>query len=238
MNNAPLKVATEAGPWLVYACARVEASDALAVVAITMLISLSVAASPPPNGVRDLELTFQVVDADSGSPIAGALVGVVYPYPDEFVPASYATTEVDGAARLRHTFFVGDRLRLVPGAEPRPRHTISLSDFSLQSLAFALCATDCSIHAPKGMHYEHTQHVCYGDRWLEVSACGYRPLAVALTRYIGETGRLGESIRGPVRVELQRGDPLSEFPRRLGGRVSPGVRLVQFEASNPCRRTI
>ena len=45
---------------------------AIAVAGITMLISLSAAASSLPKGERNLELTFQVVDADSGKPIAGA----------------------------------------------------------------------------------------------------------------------------------------------------------------------
>ena len=188
-----------------YRCARELRSAAIVVAGITLWISQSVVASPP-KGQRQLELTFQVVDAHSGSPVAGALVGVVYPYPDEFVPASYATTGADGAARLSHTFFVGEELSLVPDENPgRAKARRFLGDLvRFLTLAPGCCFT---LRAPEGMIYENTRHICYGDRWLEVSAVGYRPLAISLTTYTGEIGNLNAPTPAPVRVELHRGDP-------------------------------
>ncbi len=62
------------------------------------------------------------------------------------------------------------------------------------------------MHAPKGWHYENTRHVCYGDRWLEISAPGYRHLAIPLTLYIGEIGNLDAPTPPLIRVEIHRGD--------------------------------
>ncbi len=60
-------------------------SAAVGLACAAMFMSLTLAASPVPKGERILELTFQVVDADSGNPVAGARVGVVYPYQYELV---------------------------------------------------------------------------------------------------------------------------------------------------------
>ena len=141
-----------------------------------------------------------------GKPGRRVLVGVVYPYPDEFVPASYATTGADGAARLSHTFFVGEELSLVPDENPgRAKARRFLGDLvRFLTLAPGCCFT---LRAPEGMIYENTRHICYGDRWLEVSAVGYRPLAISLTTYTGEIGNLDAPTPAPVRVELHRGDP-------------------------------
>ena len=54
---------------------------AITVAGAMLLISSTGAASPRRGDRLDLAVKVQVVDADSGSPIAGALVGLVYAYP-------------------------------------------------------------------------------------------------------------------------------------------------------------
>ena len=146
-----------------------------------------------------------------GKPGRRALVGVVYPYPDEFVPASYATTGADGAARLSHTFFVGEELSLVPDENPgRAKARRFLGDLvRFLTLAPGCCFT---LRAPEGMIYENTRHICYGDRWLEVSAVGYRPLAISLTTYTGEIGNLDCADPCPGQGRASSGRPAGEFP--------------------------
>jgi hypothetical protein len=68
--------------------------------AAAMFASMTLAATPVPNCERNLELTVQVVDADSRNPIAGALVEVIYPHLDELVRPSFGKTQADGVAHF------------------------------------------------------------------------------------------------------------------------------------------
>jgi hypothetical protein len=176
--------------------------------AAAMFASMTLAASPVPNCERNLELTVQVVDADSRNPIAGALVEVIYPHLDELVRPSFGKTQADGAAHFSHTFLVGEVSSLVPGPNPFRAEGHFFPGLYSDHLQFRLFVRQCSftIHAPKGWHYENTRHVCYGDRWLEISAPGYRHLAIPLTSYIGEIGDLDAPTPPPIRVEVHRGD--------------------------------
>jgi hypothetical protein len=176
-----------------------------------MLASMAVAASPVPNCERNLELTFQVVDADSRNPIAGALVGVIYPHLDNLVRPSFGKTQADGSAHFSHTFLVGEVSSLVPDPKPFRAESHFFRGLDWDRLQFRLFPIQCAftIHAPNGWHHENTRHVCYGDRWLEISAPGYRHLAIPLTLYIGEIGNLDAPTPPPIRIEMHRGDSLA-----------------------------
>ncbi len=179
--------------------------SAFNVAGATLLLALSLAASPAPRDKLNVDLEFQVVDADSGSPISGALVALVYPYTDEPIRTSYAKAQADGIARLTHTFHIGEARSLVNGPAPLRERAEELG-WNLLRCILLRPACDFSIRVPKGMHYEDTCHVCYGDRWLEVSAMGYRRLAIPLTTFTGEIGDFRAPNPPRVTVELRRGD--------------------------------
>src|SRR5439155_481694 len=67
-------------------------------------LTLAVALSPatPFAGTRNVSLAFRVVAADSGKPIAWALVRIVPAFDER--PGSAARTDGDGRARLNHGF--------------------------------------------------------------------------------------------------------------------------------------
>jgi hypothetical protein len=62
--------------------------------------------------------------------------------------------------------------------------------------------------------YRTTGEVRYRDRWLEVSAAGYRPSISPLTRQTGETGNLTQPTPRPILVALRRGEAPTQA---LGG---------------------
>ncbi len=204
-------------------------SAAAGLAAAAMFISLTLAASPVPKGERILELTFQVVDAESGNPVAGVRVGVIYPYPDELVRPSFGTTQADGSAHFSHLFLVGEVRSLVPDSASFLGDGHFFRDLLSggHHLSLYACQSAFTVRAPKGWHYENTRHVCYGDRWLEVAAPGYRRLAIPLTLFIGEIGNLDAPTPPRIKVELHRGDSPADSLDEWAGEYN-GMNSVRY----------
>jgi hypothetical protein len=180
--------------------------SAISAVGATVLFSVTLGASPGFRDKLNVALEFQVVDADTGSAISGALVAVVYPYDDEPIQPSYAKTQADGVARMSHSFDIGEDRCLVKGPTPLSERVAFYRRLGWGLPLYLLFPPTCSVAIPTGMHYEDTCHVCYGDRWLEVSAMGYRKLTIPLTTFTGEIGNFDAPNPPRVTVGLRRGD--------------------------------
>ncbi len=214
-------------------------SAAVGLAAAAMFIAVTSAASPVPKGECNLELTFQVVDADSGYPVAGAVVGVIYPYPDELVRPSFGTTQADGSAHFSHTFLVGEVRSLVPDTASFLGNGHFLRDLVSGGHHFSIYACQgFTIYAPKGWHYENTRHVCYGDRWLEVEAPGYRRLTIPLTLYLGEIGDLDAPTPPLIKVAVHRGDSPPDTLAEWSGEYREMNSVPRRESANSGRREI
>jgi len=68
--------------------------------------------------------------------------------------------------------------------------------------------------------FRSTRQVSYGDRWLEVSAAGYRRLVVPLTWYTGERGDFRHPSPLPIQITLHRGKSPADFLEDLKGKYS------------------